>query len=126
MARYWQVGNVGKQDSLLAAIRDAGEPISAREAGRMIGISWMQECKGGDECAELRESDRLAFQHVRDGWDVASRAGQAGCHVLPLLRSLERRGLLESFKEGRSVFWRIADDTDLVSSHDLPPMVVQA
>lgn len=67
MAGYSQAGNVGKQDSLLAAIRDAGRPISPREAGRTIGISWMQECKGGDECAKLRESGGLAFQHVRIG-----------------------------------------------------------
>lgn len=104
MARHWPAGHIGKLDSLLAAIRDAGEPISARWAGHTMGWSWMQQCEGGAECAELREPGGILFQHVQHGWDVASRVGQAGCHVLPLLRSLERRGLVESFKEGRSVF----------------------
>lgn len=121
---------VSDKDQALAILREATEPLRARDVGAGMNYIMLLPCHKGEikengteySCRAERNYGVSKTVHTDDGMDMSIRDWGSSASSTPALNSLLKDGLVTREKRGNQWYWSIAD-VDLVSLDDMPPLV---
>lgn len=126
--KRWKPEQITERDQIVALMRDAGRPLSAREIGRGFVRFHQERCDGTRECFTSVSGAAAGWSeylHAAAGLDVRWARGQIAHHVHPVLKAMVTAGWVERVTEDGEWCgtWRLASD-DLLSLEDMGPLNV--